>query len=182
MKTKFGFTIETMSDGTLPISTWPGIYPLVYVLEDAEVICGKCANGQNGSDARVNHEDPQWNIVGQQVFWENPDGEVCSHCNEELDCAYPPDGTPTHIDVTLTDSGAGMDYSVTDKGMISAVEILHPMGGRNAVLMIESRDALAGSITLPIVDAKYMVARLLQVEVEDLPTMPGTTKPCRILL
>lgn len=79
--------IERLSNGELPANTWPGAYPLMYVMEDGEVICAECANGHKGSEAKEGHDDPQWNIVGQMVHWEGGPAE-CAHCLTDVESAY----------------------------------------------------------------------------------------------
>lgn len=74
---------QRLSNGELPSQTWPGLYPLLYLMEDGGIICADCANQKNGSLAEEGADDPQWNIVDQFIFH---DGEPieCAHCNEEI--------------------------------------------------------------------------------------------------
>lgn len=77
-----------MDDGSLPAYAWPGGYPIVYVMDDGEVLCPDCANGKNGSDASVGADAGSgWRIKGYQIHWEG-EPEHCAHCNAEIPSAY----------------------------------------------------------------------------------------------
>lgn len=78
---------------------FPGGYPIVYMMGDGEMMCPDCANGKNGSLARLpneagDNEDKQWTIVSAFAHYE---GEpiVCCHCNAEIASAY---GNPDAVE------------------------------------------------------------------------------------
>ena len=87
-------------DGQLPANSWPGCYPLFYIVEDIGVLCADCANmaereGLSGPD------NPEWHIIAQEANWEDPE-LFCDHCNARIESAYaeedanrPADDVPT---------------------------------------------------------------------------------------
>ncbi len=62
-------------------------YPLIYLTADDSVLCPECANGGNGSEAAIGHDDKQWRITAVDVYWEGAPLE-CDHCNGEIESAY----------------------------------------------------------------------------------------------
>lgn len=80
------------NDGTLAGHAWPGGYPLYYLVEDGGVLCPgpECANGPEvvAETALVpSDRDPQWNVVGQEVNWEDA-SLICGHCGKRIESAY----------------------------------------------------------------------------------------------
>ena len=73
--------------GQLETHVWPGGYSLAFFMHDGETICGKCANGENGSMASTETDDDQWRVIGADVLWEGP-AETCCHCNAEMPTEY----------------------------------------------------------------------------------------------
>jgi len=70
----------------LPAFTDLGGYTLVYYTQDGAEMCPACVNGENDSDVQ-SQDDPQWNVVEADVYWEGPT-LYCSHCNSEIESAY----------------------------------------------------------------------------------------------
>ena len=53
----------------------------VYFFEDHRYCCNACANNENGSLAEVDHDEPQWNIIGYAPrHYLGPERILCSHC------------------------------------------------------------------------------------------------------
>ena len=84
------------NNGRLPAFAWPGGYPVMYLFADGAGCCAACANGANGSEARVENaadDDPNdgWHVVG---YWIHYEGEParCEHCGSLTPSAY---GDPT---------------------------------------------------------------------------------------
>jgi len=77
----------TKAQGRYPGFAFPGGYSIIYYFEDGEPCCAECANGLNDSDALEGSDDSQWNLVGQDIYWEGPT-QHCSHCNKELKSEY----------------------------------------------------------------------------------------------
>lgn len=75
------------SDGTFPSYAWPGGYPVIYICDDGGTLCPACANGQNGSGASPDSNDPSWRLIASDIHWEGPD-EYCDHCGEAIPSAY----------------------------------------------------------------------------------------------
>ena len=66
--------------------TWPSSLPHVkYVVADGACLCVTCANGGNGSLARLapsdDPSDRQWTIIGAQVSRGDKYEDVCAHCD-----------------------------------------------------------------------------------------------------
>lgn len=77
-------------DGKFPAFAWPGGYPIIYLMEDNEVICPDCANQEDAyadEDPAPEDPDPQWHIVAADVYWEGPD-LYCANCNKPIESAY----------------------------------------------------------------------------------------------
>ena len=88
----FTARMQVNSDGTLPHSSWPGLYPLFYIMGDCGVLCADCANGKNGSCAvregtDDGMSDKSWTIVGQDINYEDAD-MYCDHCGVRIPSAY----------------------------------------------------------------------------------------------
>lgn len=84
--------LKASHEGKLPAYAFPGGYPVIYIASDGEVFCAPCANGENGSDARIaNGPDDVpsdgWLLIGFDVFYEGPD-EHCAHCGKAIASAY----------------------------------------------------------------------------------------------
>ena len=80
--------LERNEKGKLPGFTGFGCYTLLYLADDGETFCAKCANGENGSDASESADPGSgWLIVAQFVHWEGPP-ELCAHCGEECPSEY----------------------------------------------------------------------------------------------
>jgi hypothetical protein len=67
--------------------SFPGGYPLYYVVEDGGELCPPCANENRALDPRNYHEDPQWHIVAAGTNWEDADLK-CDNCYLLIECAY----------------------------------------------------------------------------------------------
>lgn len=66
---------------------FPGGYAINYLMADGGYICAECANGENGSGASAFEDDPQWQTIGTDVYWEGPDLH-CDHCNTVITSEY----------------------------------------------------------------------------------------------
>lgn len=66
---------------------FPGGYSILYLAEDGGIFCADCARGENGSDAAIGSDDPQWNIVDAYVHWEGPPTH-CDHCAKVCESEY----------------------------------------------------------------------------------------------
>ncbi|MCP3017432.1 hypothetical protein [Cupriavidus basilensis] len=67
-----------------PTCVWPGAYPLVYLTKDAGALCPECAN----TNVRLTlGADPQWEIVGSFINWEDP-ACYCDNCSQRVEPAY----------------------------------------------------------------------------------------------
>ncbi len=73
--------------GKFPAFTSMGGYPIIYLTADDSVMCAACANGENGSEASLEHEDKQWRLAACDIYWEGPAHE-CEHCNADIESAY----------------------------------------------------------------------------------------------
>lgn len=65
---------------------WPGGYPIVYIMDDGEVLCPDCVN----DPANPVHEGGDadgWRVEGSDIFYEGP-AATCVHCNKVIESAY----------------------------------------------------------------------------------------------
>lgn len=85
---------ERDDDGLFPSYAWPGGYPLIYLCEDGGVLCPRCANRFDGSEASESSDDPQWRLVASDVYYEGPVIQ-CDHCNDDIESAY---GDPDDVE------------------------------------------------------------------------------------
>jgi hypothetical protein len=67
-----------------PVYAWPGGYPIFYVTKDGGVLSPEAANE---NFALTLGDDPQWQIVGQDINYENQN-LVCDHSGERIRAAY----------------------------------------------------------------------------------------------
>lgn len=74
-------------DGKLPCYTWPGGYPLYYVVKDCAALCPECANEAYLANLCEDEEDSQWYLIGYDINWED-NSLYCEHCNKVIDSAY----------------------------------------------------------------------------------------------
>lgn len=79
-------TIAKNEDGSLPSFTWPGGYPLFYLMADSGVLCPDCANNEEEASTD-SKDDAQWHIIAVEVNWET-EGMICDHCNAQIESAY----------------------------------------------------------------------------------------------
>jgi hypothetical protein len=91
--------VGTAPGEPLPAFAWPGGYQIVYFTEDGETACPECANGGNGGrfaepEDPGDYTDPQWTLIGADVYWEGPD-LFCCHCNAAIPSAYGDPDEPT---------------------------------------------------------------------------------------
>lgn len=74
--------------GEIPHFAWPGGYPIAYIADDGGVFCGKCANGQDGSNASETADPGSgWRMVGYDVLEgsrEDHGDVICDHCGADL--------------------------------------------------------------------------------------------------
>lgn len=67
-----------------PAWAWPGGYPLFYTTKDGGCLCPTCAN--DNLELTV-QDDPQWEIVGQEINYEDTE-LYCDNCGEHIEGAY----------------------------------------------------------------------------------------------
>lgn len=64
--------------------SWPGGYEIHYHTKDGGVLCYQCAN--ENLDLTLG-DDPQWQIVGRDINYEDPDC-YCDNCNRRIKPEY----------------------------------------------------------------------------------------------
>ena len=79
--------LDRMSNGRLWSHTSIGSYPILYLTADGGCLCPACANGENGSEASEDSDDPAFRIVRADVYWEGPP-TGCDHCYADIESAY----------------------------------------------------------------------------------------------
>lgn len=77
---------------------WPGGYPLYFITKDGEALSFKVAKHWANAvrEAIIFRCDPQWEVVGIDINWENHD-LVCAHTGKKIEAAY----DPPYIDPVL---------------------------------------------------------------------------------
>jgi hypothetical protein len=67
--------------GNFPAYAWPGGYPIIYVTDDADILCADCAAKEGDKFlADIHYEGPP---------------EYCADCGKEIESAY---GDPAESD------------------------------------------------------------------------------------
>lgn len=77
-------------DGQYDSHVWPGGYPVYYLCADGGILCPACANENKAVIAQAttnSQEDRQWQIVSQNVNWEDAD-LACDNCYKFIESAY----------------------------------------------------------------------------------------------
>lgn len=87
-RTENKWPVQRDSDGSFTSYAWPGGYPIVHYTHDGAALCAKCCNANR---ELCDGDNTDWRVRHSDVMWENPDEDVCTHCYEVLECAYPPD-------------------------------------------------------------------------------------------
>jgi hypothetical protein len=91
--------MEFKLDGKpVPHNTFPGLYPVYYITQDAGILCPKCVNDNLALCQDSN--DSQWYVTHTFVNWESTD-TVCDNCNCQLESAY---GDNANICISVTDA------------------------------------------------------------------------------
>jgi hypothetical protein len=70
--------------------TWPGGYPMYFVMADGEALSFKAAREQLAellAAFRSCDRHDQWRAVGVEINYEDPD-LVCAHTNEPIEAAH----------------------------------------------------------------------------------------------
>lgn len=70
-------------------STWPGCYPLFFIMSDGASLCPSCASKEKERllEAIKERSSCGWRPVGIEINYE--DGYlICCHCNERIPSAY----------------------------------------------------------------------------------------------
>jgi hypothetical protein len=72
------------SAGIVPSFTSLGCYPLMYILEDGDIVCAECVNTE--ANFRM-VDNAMWNVACADVNWEDAN-VYCVHCNAHIPAAY----------------------------------------------------------------------------------------------
>lgn len=73
-------------DGTLPAHAWPGGYPIVYLVDDGDILCPACANDPS-NPVHEGGDCDGWRLEAAQIHWEGA-AEICAHCGAAIESAY----------------------------------------------------------------------------------------------
>lgn len=76
---------QLIGEVAFPTYTWPGAYPLIYLMDDGDVLCASCVNREDSVHFFGDRDG--WLVVGVDAHWEGPD-EHCAHCNVAIPSAY----------------------------------------------------------------------------------------------
>ena len=69
-----------------PAYAWPGGYPLVYVMDDGEVLGAECMNDPS-NPVHFGGDRDGWRVEGVGVLYEGP-AVQCAHCGRTIESAY----------------------------------------------------------------------------------------------
>lgn len=58
---------------------WPGGYPIGYVMDDSEMLCGDCMN-EPSNPVHAGGEADGWRLEGLQVLEDPSEEEHCAQC------------------------------------------------------------------------------------------------------
>lgn len=72
--------------------TWPGGYPMFFIMSDGEALCFDCAKREAGLIIRSIRErqNDGWRVEGCDINYEDND-LYCCHCNDKIESAYDDD-------------------------------------------------------------------------------------------
>lgn len=65
---------------------WPGGYPIVYVMNDGDILCSDCMNDPT-NPVHFGGDTDDWRCIGRDVFLEGSP-EHCANCNKIIESAY----------------------------------------------------------------------------------------------
>ena len=65
---------------------WPGGYPILYLMDDADVLCSDCVNS-NLNPAHFGGIADGWRVEGRDIYWEGAPMH-CAHCDKAIESAY----------------------------------------------------------------------------------------------
>jgi hypothetical protein len=85
MTKQFDITRYELESGKLTAHTWPGGYPVFYLVADSGVLCPTCAN--ENRELTTDPDDKQWYIVAADINYEDAK-LTCDHCNNRIASAY----------------------------------------------------------------------------------------------
>lgn len=71
-------SLQRTYDGALAEFTWPGAYPLFYIMRNGDVVCPMCAR-----HAEADGDLPR----AAEANWENP-ALYCDACSKRIESAY----------------------------------------------------------------------------------------------
>lgn len=68
-----------------PSYTWPGAYPIAYIMRDGGLLCSDCMTVEDVTFGHDPYQDDQWNVVHAFAFGASTDypdvDALCDHCN-----------------------------------------------------------------------------------------------------
>jgi hypothetical protein len=70
---------------SVPVASFPGLYPIYYLTKDGGILCPKCVNANLGLCA--DSSDSQWYVIASDANWENPI-LFCDNCGCRIESAY----------------------------------------------------------------------------------------------
>ena len=68
--------------------TWPGGYPVYFLMGDGEPMCFTCANDNRKRIILADRYcERDWAVLAHDVNWEDS-SLICAHCGQEIEVAY----------------------------------------------------------------------------------------------
>jgi len=65
---------------------WPGAYPIMYLMNDGELLCADCVNDPS-NPVHFGGDNDGWRIESVYVHYEGGP-EFCAHCGDTTESAY----------------------------------------------------------------------------------------------
>jgi hypothetical protein len=69
-------------NGEFPSHAWPGCYPIGYIADDGEFLCGECMNREDS--VHFTGDSDGWRIDAAMTIEDNEHDETCAHCHKVI--------------------------------------------------------------------------------------------------
>lgn len=110
---------------------WPGAYPIIYVVDDGDVLCADCVNDPT-NPTHFGGDADGWRVEGCQLHMEGAP-EHCAHCNREIPSAY-------GVDLVGSASTVSAFVNESWQGVYATYFCRHTLGGELWATLIHSPD------------------------------------------
>lgn len=66
--------------------SWPGAYPIIYVVDDGDILCADCVNDST-NPVHFGGDADGWRVEALDIHYEGAP-ETCAHCGKSIESAY----------------------------------------------------------------------------------------------